>query len=108
MRKPVLRCYAYRMNGFVYARCVELNLLVRATSFKAVRKSLDEAIVGYIETVFDTDQPLTIAQLLNRGSWKHRFVFEGIRTLSHIHQLRHNIRAFFQPEPRLLCHAQGH
>lgn len=55
--KLVLRCYAYSAEnggrqGF-YAVCIDLNLFTWRPTLKQAKKSLHDAIRGYLETVAD-------------------------------------------------------
>lgn len=63
----VLRCYAYRTprNTWI-AKCIDLDLVTEEDSLPVAKKSLEEAIEGYIETVLDTEDKESIPRLLQR------------------------------------------
>lgn len=48
-----IRCFFYRKGAYYYAECLDLNLLTRADTRDEAIGSLQEAMFGYIETVFD-------------------------------------------------------
>jgi hypothetical protein len=68
----VLRCYAYSADnggkhGF-YAVCIDLNLFTWRPTLRQAKKSLHDAIRGYLETVSELarDENLTPSELRKR------------------------------------------
>jgi hypothetical protein len=56
-KKLALRCFAYPgviegQKGF-YAVCIDLNLITWRPTLKEAKRSLDDAVVGYMDTVVD-------------------------------------------------------
>ena len=65
----ILRCMAYKTpKGPWIAKCIDLCLVVEEDSFEASRKSLEDAILGYLDTVYDTEDKESIPNLLRRKS----------------------------------------
>jgi hypothetical protein len=63
----LLRCYAKKVGKDKwYAVCVDLNLDAEGSSFVDVKRSMDNAIIGYLQTVFETNSPASIPDLLRR------------------------------------------
>jgi hypothetical protein len=68
------------------AKCVDLTLAAEASTLGEVKRSLEDAIVGYVETVLDTDDTASIPRLLNRkGPLVDRLTWE---ILFRIHLLK--------------------
>lgn len=101
----LLRCYARQTApGRWYAVCIDLNLDAEAESFPAVKRSLDEAIVGYFLTVLDTQDKESLAHLLSRPApLKDRLTYHAINHLSKLRSKRHDgdrpYAAFKDPVP---------
>jgi len=65
----VLRCYLRRVRGSAnrwVAHCIDLDLWATGDSLEAARRSMDDAVVGYLETVLDTTDHDSIPRLLRR------------------------------------------
>ena len=65
----VLRCYLRRVRGSAdrwVAHCIDLDLWATGGSPEAARRSMDDAVVGYVETVLDTKDHDSIPRLLQR------------------------------------------
>lgn len=65
----VLRCYgrrAGRERSRWIAHCIDLDVWAVGGSIDEVRESLESAISGYLETVFDTEDQASIPRLLLR------------------------------------------
>ncbi|MBZ0252463.1 MAG: hypothetical protein K8I02_03905 [Candidatus Methylomirabilis sp.] len=63
----VVRMYARRLrDGSWRAVCVDYDLEAAGASYEAAMASLDDAVVGYLETVFETGDPDSIPALLRR------------------------------------------
>jgi hypothetical protein len=52
-RELVLRCYAWKSGDEYYAECIDLNLVVSRPTLAQAILSLNDAIVGYLETVLE-------------------------------------------------------
>lgn len=64
-----LRCYLRRSGrnrGRWVAHCIDLNLWAVGDSMDAAKRSLEDAIRGYVRTVLRTKDVESIARLLNR------------------------------------------
>ena len=71
----VLRCYGYKSgNGPYIGVCVDLNLAVQADTPDKVRKKMKDAIIGFINTVLDTNDEQSIPLLMNRKAPLHDWV----------------------------------
>lgn len=103
----ILRCYGYKTprNTWI-AKCIDLDLATEEDTFQEARRSLEEAIEGYIETVLDTEDKESIVRLLQRKSpIRDRLIYESIRL-----SLTRKVSAsqpipFLQPIPFHLAHA---
>lgn len=63
----VVRMYARRLpDGSWRAVCVDYDLEAAGPSYEKAMASLDDAVVGYLETVFETGDPDSIPALLER------------------------------------------
>ncbi len=64
----IFRCYAYYSppEGRWRAVCIDLNLWASGKGLDDVRQSLDQAILGYVEAVMDTEDRDSIPPLLKR------------------------------------------
>ena len=56
------------------ATCLELNLYAQAETSQKALQELEIAIEGYLKTVFDTDDVLSIPELLNRPAPWSKFL----------------------------------
>lgn len=65
----ILRCYGYETpeNNWVL-KCVDLAIVVEENSIEAAKKSLEDAIISYLEVVYDTEDKESIPKLLKRKS----------------------------------------
>lgn len=80
MGRKYLRLLAEKKKGYWLATCLELNIMVVGDTPKAAFQNLKEAIEGYLDAVFDTEDRLSIPALLNRPaplSKRLRFIFGG-------------------------------
>lgn len=95
-----LRCYAKQMrNGQWYAMCIDLNIDAEAETFPYVKSSLDDAILGYLETVTDTDNRSSFEALLRRpAALSHRLFYYFTKYVTKIHSIV-NFHAFEEPVP---------
>lgn len=86
----ILRCYARRLEkDRWYAVCLEFNLDAEGDSLQAVRRSLDQAIIGYLETVATRRGEGSIAHLLKRSApLKDWVIYYAIRLVVAIRRLR--------------------
>ena len=55
--------------------CVDLNVDAEAETLPAVKASLDDAIKGYLETVFETDDSSVEALLRRPASLSHQLIY---------------------------------
>lgn len=92
----VLRCYAHRTRkGNWYGACLELNLATEADTLEELRVELNDIIVSYIESVFDTEDQDSIPELLTRQApLRDRLKFQGIRLLSFLIRFPNNLTQF--------------
>ncbi len=95
-----LRCYAKQMtNGQWYAMCIDLNIDAEAETLQAVKYSLEDAILGYLETVTDTDNRLSFEALLRRpASLSHQLFYYFAKYVARIYSIV-NSHAFEEPVP---------
>jgi hypothetical protein len=76
----LLRCYGRKTANGWYAHCIDLNLDAEAGTFSEVKRSLEDAIVGYLETALDTDDPSSLEGLLSRPSpLRHRLAYFAMK-----------------------------
>lgn len=61
-----LKILGERKKDYWIATCLEFNLVAQGRTFEDACKSLEDAISSYIETVFDTEDALSIPDLLYR------------------------------------------
>ena len=98
--KLVLRCFAYRTpeNTWV-AKCIDLSLAVEAESREEVKKSLEDNILVYIETVLDTEDTVSVTSLLLRkGPLLDRIQYHIFRFLVAAHMIKDRF-VFKEPVP---------
>ena len=95
-----LRCYAKQLKtGQWYAVCIDLNIDAEAETLQAVKFSLEDAILGYLETVTDTDDRSSFETLLRRpASLSHRLFYYFTKYVTKIHSIV-NFHAFEEPVP---------
>lgn len=95
-----LRCYAKQMtNGQWYAMCIDLNIDAEAETLQSVKFSLEDAILGYLETVMDTDNRSSFEALLRRpASLSHRLFYYFTKHVTKIHSIV-NSHAFEESVP---------
>jgi len=68
----ILRCYGHKTEkGNWFGLCLDFNLAVEAESPQILQQKMGEAIVSYIETIFDTDDKKSIPQLFSRRAPIH-------------------------------------
>ncbi len=80
----ILRCYGYeRKDGSWYAVCIDLNLDAEGRSFDDVKRSMNQAILGYLETVAEVkDQPSLIHLIRRPAPLKDRLFYHCL-TIAH-------------------------
>ena len=84
----ILRCYGYRSNNVWTAICLDLNLVVEAENQKDLKDKMHDVIESYIETVLDTDDKESIAELMMRKApLKDWIVYYSISALSLLKKL---------------------
>jgi Uncharacterized conserved protein len=66
LKGDFLRLLAERKKGYWLATCLELDLMAIGKTPSEAFDGLKEAIEGYLETVCDTDDPLSARHLLDR------------------------------------------
>lgn len=90
--KLVLRCYGYKSKNAPFVGiCIDLNLAVQADSPDELRKKMSEAIIGYIETVLDTDDKASIPQLIARKApLRDILIYNLIKCIDYIRQFPGN------------------
>ena len=72
----VIRCYGYQpKKGFYVGVCLDFNLSVEASSPEQLKQKMKEVIISYIETVLDTNDKESIADLLKRRAPIRDWVF---------------------------------
>ena len=103
----ILRCYGYETpDGKWVAKCIDLSLVVEEDSIEKLKRSLLNAIISYIETVYDTKDKESIPKLLRRKSpLKDIAEYHFIAFLCQIHEMK-NWLVFEQAipmQPALAC-----
>ena len=93
----VFHCYAYPAknkghNGF-YAICIDLSLTTWRPTFHGAKKSLDDAIEGYLECVLDCPEEMGNNELRRKVMrpapfWPFRAQYHALSLLSHIAKRR--------------------
>ena len=72
----MLRILLEKKGNYWLATCLELNICAQGNSLKDVSSSIQDAIRGYLETVVNTKDKLSIPDLLNRPApFKKRAMF---------------------------------
>lgn len=79
----ILRCYGRKTEkGNWFGLCLDFNLAVEAESPELLKKKMNEVIISYIETVFDTDDKRSIPQLFSRRApfrdWLVYYIIKSI------------------------------
>ena len=99
----ILRCYGCeRKDGTWYAVCIDLNLDAEGGSFSEVKRSLNQAISGYLETIAEVNDPASLVQLLRRPApLKERAFYHSMR-------LAHLFRRFVAFEQAVPVHPASH
>lgn len=95
------RCYARRISSdHWYAHCIDLNIDAEAPSLVEVKKSLDNAIKGYIQTVLDTKDRESLSYLIRRPSQlRHRMTYFLILCLHTVRVFRQSLTTFKESLP---------
>lgn len=93
----ILRCYGYRRkDGTWYAVCIDLNLDAEGQSVKDIKRSLNHAIHGYLETIAEVNDGDSFVHLIRRPSpLKDRILYQAIRL---VHSVRRAV-AFTEAVP---------
>ena len=91
LHRLVLRCYV-RKSGRTperwVAHCIDLDLWASSSSPYGAKKSLEDAIQGYLEVVFDTKDDASIPRLLRRRAPLRFFALWYLMNFGQ--SLRHN------------------
>lgn len=67
------------------ATCLEFNLVAQGRTFDEALKSLEDAIEGYVQTVFNTDDALSIPDLLHRPApLSKRLLYHIVKSWSQV------------------------
>jgi len=65
----ILRCYGYQTSRCTWiVKCIDLDLVDEEDTLDKAKKSLENAIKGYLGAVLDTQDLTTIPKLLKRKS----------------------------------------
>lgn len=88
----VLKCYGYKFkNGPYTGVCIDLNIAVQADSQDELKKKMNDAIIGYFETVLDTDDKQSIPNLIyRRAPIQDRYSYYLIKFIVFIRQFPNN------------------
>lgn len=86
----ILRCYGTKSASNTWVlKCIDLALVVEENTLKKAQKSLEENIIDYIETVFDTNDKESIPKLLKRKSPLSDIIeYHTIACVLKIHELK--------------------
>ena len=103
--KLVLRCYGHQVKaGKWYGVCLDLNIAAEAETSNQLKDKLNDMILGYIDTVLDTDDNGSIGALLSRRApLKDWVVYYFFKLLISIRKLPNDI-IFKQFIPFHLAH----
>jgi len=102
----ILRCYGYEAHdGKWVAKCIDLTLVVEEDTLIDAKKSLEDAIFGYLEAVLDTDDKKSIPALIRRKSpLIDILAYHSIAFLFKIHEFKSKL-VFEEAIPVHLAHA---
>lgn len=89
----ILRCYGYKTyQGIWVTKCIDLALVAEDETLHGAKKSLEDAIAGYIETILDTDNKASIAELLVRKSpLSDRLHYHYIALIIRFHEFKNKL-----------------
>jgi len=95
----VLRAYAIQKGDASWrAVCLDFSLAAQGKTAEEAFASLRQAIIGYIETVYDTEDHRSIPKLVKRrapaGDW---FLYGLARTLDHASTARMKVQEIMLP-----------
>lgn len=99
-RTLIFRCYSRpdpEQPGRWLAYCVDLALVAVGKTAEDARRSLSDAIEGYVEAVFDTEDIDSIPHLLRRGSLAQQLRWEASWLLGRL--LVHGAERLYQYTP---------
>lgn len=84
-----LRCYGYpTRQGSWIASCIDLSLMVERPSMEESVQALQDQILLYIESVFDTEDKESISRLLSRPSpWYEKLHYYFIGSICRFHKI---------------------
>ena len=85
-----LRCYGYQTleNKWV-VKCIDLALVVEEDTIEEAKKSLEDSVVGYINTVIETNDKESIPRLLKRKSpLSDRLHYHFIASIVKLHKFK--------------------
>lgn len=87
----LLRCYAKQVSKEKwYAVCIDLNLDAEGSSLVDVKRSMDDAIIGYLQTALETKSPAAIPHLLRRPAplkdWVKYYLAKRLRIASSFYE----------------------
>ena len=108
MRKypSVLRCYVRPEKDHYIAVCLELNLCDRGETLESAKASLEEDILGYLESLTPEELPHLFPRPAPLYTYLDYYRVRSLFLLAHlIHRLKHRWQVFFEPlllRPQLL------
>ena len=99
-QEMILRCYGYQTSrGTWIVKCIDLDLVDEEDTFDKAKKSLENAIKGYVGAVLDTQDLTTIPKLLKRKSpSKDILSYHIIRFLNKVKAIKSRL-VFEEPIP---------
>jgi len=81
--RMILRCWVRpdrELPGRWVANCIDLDLWAVGKDHRDAQESLHDAIQGYLETVLETQEPTSIAELLQRRApLRSRLAWHALR-----------------------------
>ncbi|MBU2504710.1 MAG: hypothetical protein KKB89_02825 [Candidatus Omnitrophica bacterium] len=108
MRKypSVLRCYVRPEDDHYIAVCLELNLCDRGETFESAKASLEEDILGYLDSLTPEELPQLFPRYTPLYTHLDYYRVYLLLLFDHLtHRLKHRWQIFFEPlllKPQLL------
>lgn len=68
------RILSIKKNAYWVSTCLELNIMAQGATYEDSLIELNDAIVGYLDTVYDTNDSSTIQRLLQRRAPIYKWV----------------------------------
>lgn len=100
----ILRSYGYYNGKKWMGLCIDFDIAVQARTEAELKKKMQDAIKSYIETVLNTDNEESIAELLNRKAPALYIIkFHLISALMAFRYLRRKFFAFDEVLPFYLA-----